>query len=202
MFKINKLNNEHLTLSQVTELYEITLLERFWLGLGIFFVALLSILDLIEDIETEPGGLYLFVDIAYLVSMLAVLGYLWRFLPLTLRQTNIVLTTQVIEKHKDIEKWKQKASDTMKGFSQLISIQFNDWGFSKAEKEVALLLLKGLSIKEISHVRGTSPGTIRQQATSLYEKAKIGGRAELSAFFLEDVLLVSPEQESSALQRN
>jgi len=196
MFKIKNLNKEHLTLSQITELYEITLLERFWIGLGIFVVILLSVFDLIEDMEKEEGVLYLLVDISYVAVMLTLLIYLWRALPLTLRQTNVALTSQIIENHRDIESWKQKAADTMKGFSKLISLQFDEWGLTKAEKEVALLLLKGLSIKEVSYVRGTSPGTTRQQATSLYEKANIGSRAELSAFFLEDILLVSQEKES------
>lgn len=198
MFKIRQLNKEHLTHSQITELYEMTLFERFWVGLGIFLVLLISILDLIEDIEKESGSLYLIVDVTYVLLMLGVLGYLWRFLPLTLKQTNLALTTQIVEKHRDIEKWKQLTSDTMKGFSKLISIQLNEWGLSNAEKEVALLLLKGLSIKEISYVRGTSPGTTRQQATSLYNKAEIGSRAELSAFFLEDLLLIPQETAHSS----
>ena len=195
MFKIKRLDSDHLTHSQITELYEMTLFERFWVGIGIFVVAIIAILDLAEDIENEAGSLYLIVDIAYLAAMLAVLCYLWRFLPLTLKRTNLALTSQIVENHRDIENWKQKASDTMKGFSQLISAQFEQWGLSKAEKEVALLLLKGLSIKEISCVRGTSPGTTRQQATALYDKANISSRAELSAFFLEDLLLVPEEKD-------
>lgn len=190
MFKFKQLNNEHLTHSQLTELYEMTLFERFWVGIGIFFVMFVSLLDLFEDMQSESNKLYMVVDITYVGAMLTVLVYLWRYLPLTLRQTNLALTTQLVKKHQDIENWKQKAADTMKGFSRLISTQFEEWELSKAEKEVALLLLKGLSIKEISCVRGTSPGTTRQQATSLYSKANISSRAELSAFFLEDVLLV------------
>jgi DNA-binding NarL/FixJ family response regulator len=53
---------------------------------------------------------------------------------------------------------------------------------------VALLLLKGLSVKEIAAVRATSERTIRTQARSLYSKAGLTGRAALSAFFLEDLL--------------
>jgi DNA-binding NarL/FixJ family response regulator len=53
---------------------------------------------------------------------------------------------------------------------------------------VALLLLKGLSLKEIAAVRATSERTIRAQARSVYSKAGLTGRASLSAFFLEDLL--------------
>lgn len=62
------------------------------------------------------------------------------------------------------------------------------WELSPAEKEVALLLLKGLSHKEIAEVRGTSEATVRQQSRALYKKAGLTGRHDLAAFFLEDLL--------------
>jgi DNA-binding NarL/FixJ family response regulator len=61
-------------------------------------------------------------------------------------------------------------------------------------KEVEEHLLKGFSHKEIARVRHTSTTTIRQQAASIYQKANLSGRAALSAFFLEDLLL--PHQRS------
>lgn len=64
---------------------------------------------------------------------------------------------------------------------------------------MALLLLKGLSHKEVAAIRATSERTVREQARSLYAKAGLTGRAALSAFFLED--LIAPigdvEQASS-----
>ena len=55
--------------------------------------------------------------------------------------------------------------------------------------EIALLMLKGLSHREIAVTRDTSERTIRQQAQSVYAKTNLSGRAALSAFFLEDLLL-------------
>lgn len=52
----------------------------------------------------------------------------------------------------------------------------------------ALLLLKGLSLKEIAAIRSTAERTIRAQAQALYAKGGLTGRAALSAFFLEDLL--------------
>jgi DNA-binding CsgD family transcriptional regulator len=66
--------------------------------------------------------------------------------------------------------------------------QFDRWALTTAEREVALLLLKGLSHKEAASVRGTSERTVRQQSLMVYKKAGVTGRAELSAFFLEDLL--------------
>ena len=45
-----------------------------------------------------------------------------------------------------------------------------------------MLLLKGLSLKEVAQVRSTSERTIRAQARALYGKAGVTGRAALSAF--------------------
>ncbi|MEY3046615.1 MAG: hypothetical protein RL242_3457, partial [Pseudomonadota bacterium] len=55
-----------------------------------------------------------------------------------------------------------------------------------------LLLLKGLSFKEIAELRQTSERTVRQQAGEVYRKSGLGGRNELAAFFLEDLLLPNP----------
>jgi DNA-binding NarL/FixJ family response regulator len=75
------------------------------------------------------------------------------------------------------------------GLGAAIQEQFEAWHLSQAEQEVSLLLLKGFSHKEIARLRHTSTTTIRQQAASIYQKANLSGRAALSAFFLEDLLL-------------
>lgn len=66
--------------------------------------------------------------------------------------------------------------------------QFADWGLSPSECEVALLLIKGLSMKEISSAREVKEKTIRQQATSVYAKSGYAGRHELAAHFIEDLM--------------
>lgn len=54
---------------------------------------------------------------------------------------------------------------------------------------MALLLLRGLSHKEVAQQRGTSEGTVRQQALSVYRKSGLGGRSALAAFFLQGLPL-------------
>ena len=85
--------------------------------------------------------------------------------------------------------WRADMRELLKGLSAAIDAQFERWGLTPAEREVALLLLKGLSHKEIAVVREASVLTVRQQASSVYSKANLSGRAALSAFFLEDLLL-------------
>ncbi|MPY91348.1 MAG: hypothetical protein GEU99_25990 [Luteitalea sp.] len=79
--------------------------------------------------------------------------------------------------------------DPLRGLATAIDAQFERWHLTSAEREVALLILKGLSHKEIAEVRQTTERTIRQQAQAIYGKANLSGRAALSAFFLEDLLL-------------
>ncbi len=74
------------------------------------------------------------------------------------------------------------------GLAGAIDEQLERWHLSAAEKDIALLLLKGLEHKEIAELRGVSETTVRQQARSLYRKAGLAGRHELAAFFLEDLL--------------
>lgn len=56
---------------------------------------------------------------------------------------------------------------------------------------IALLLLKGYSHEEIASLQRKSERTVRQHAVTVYRKSGLSGRAELSAFFLEDLLLPS-----------
>jgi len=66
--------------------------------------------------------------------------------------------------------------------------QFFRWGLSPSESEVALLLIKGLSMREISEARQVKEKTVRQQATSIYAKSGYAGRHELAAHFIEDLM--------------
>ena len=77
----------------------------------------------------------------------------------------------------------------MEGLARSIDRQLDQWQLSVAEKEVAFLLLKGLSLKDIAALRGTAEKTVRAQSAAVYAKSGLAGRTELSAFFLEDLLL-------------
>lgn len=93
-----------------------------------------------------------------------------------------------IKLQKEADEWKVEAKKYIQGLSQSIDVQLSKWGLSAAEKEVALLLLKGLSLKEIAAVRDTTEKTARVQSIAIYSKSGLAGRSELAAFFLEDLL--------------
>ena len=89
------------------------------------------------------------------------------------------------------ENFKKRISHLSTEFLLSIDDQFNKWSFSRAEKEIALLLIKGLAMKEIADIRGSTESTVRQQASQIYKKSSLNGRMELSAFFLDDLLALS-----------
>lgn len=84
--------------------------------------------------------------------------------------------------------WQAESKKYVEGLALAIDQQLTKWNLTAAEKEVAFLLLKGLSLKEIAVVRCTTEKTARVQSMAIYSKAAISGRSELSAFFLEDLL--------------
>ena len=70
------------------------------------------------------------------------------------------------------------------GLKAELDKQFQNWDMSAAECEVGLLILKGLSYKEVAALRNTSDATVRQQAQAIYRKAGLPGKTAFSAYFL------------------
>ena len=98
------------------------------------------------------------------------------------------LNTELLDTKQSYQEWKAKTHASAQEIRQLIDKQFLLWHLSHSEKDVALLLIKGLSMKEIAEIRNTQEKTVRQQATTIYKKSELSGRQELAAFFLEDIL--------------
>jgi DNA-binding NarL/FixJ family response regulator len=104
------------------------------------------------------------------------------------------LSVDLAVARQEAERFRNEARDALRGLGEAIDRQFSRWQLSPAEREVGLLLLKGLSHKEVAAARSTSETTIRQQALAIYRKSGLHNRAELSAFFLEDLLLPAAQR--------
>ncbi|MCC6620808.1 MAG: helix-turn-helix transcriptional regulator [Deltaproteobacteria bacterium] len=167
-----------------------------WRSLAFFAVtAVFMAVDVVSDLlaHTAPGHIVLEIFLGGLA-----LGGVFYFSRQALREQRERRAVSLALAHaereserwrREADTWRREAKDALSGLASAIDRQFKRWELTAAEGEVALLLLKGLSHKEAAELRGTSERTVRQQALTVYRKANVAGRAELSAFFLEDLLL-------------
>jgi len=102
-----------------------------------------------------------------------------------------LLITQVREIYSiktDLVIANDKLTILKEGLSEAIDNQFNIWKLTNAEREVALLVIKGFSFAKISELRSVSEKTIHQQISSVYKKSNTKNRHEFMSGFLEDFI--------------
>ena len=149
-------------------------------GLGLF--------DLMTDPVKDLWALHGVIDILLVIvsgTGALMLGRGWLAAERSVRGLRASLETHRVER----DAWRDRAQGALRGLGEAIDRQFDAWSLTGAEKDVALLLLKGFSHKEAAQLSARSERTVRQHAVSVYRKSGLGGRAELAAFFFEDMLL-------------
>jgi len=99
---------------------------------------------------------------------------------------------RVIGLHKRIIIEEGKVSRLTGELFAIINSEFDKWNLTDTEKEIAILLIKGLSMREIGELRQVKEKTIRQQATQIYAKAGYSNRQELASHFIEDLINTAP----------
>ncbi len=158
-------------------------------------VAVFAAIDIFSDIREGTTLPHVVSESGVLLVGLLGSIFMVRQLVLTLRRARAVereavdLEKRLAVTEVEANRWRSEARDLMNGLAAALDEQFDRWALSPAEKETALLLLKGLSHKEVANVRSVSDATARQQARAVYKKAGLSGRHDLAAFFLEDLML-------------
>lgn len=161
-------------------------------GVGVGSFALLMMLDVLTEPD-EITLLELLVDaIRVFLTISAVVGVAL----LTVRmqsqhQEKMTLIRDLGIARKEGQHWRSKVQSKLNGIRVEMDAQFRQWGMTAAERDIALLILKGLNHKEIAALRGTSEATVRQQAQSIYQKADLPGKTAFSGYFLEDLFAPS-----------
>lgn len=72
--------------------------------------------------------------------------------------------------------------------TDVIEAFFEAWALTPAERDVAIMILKGLDNENIARVRNTASGTVRAQAASIYAKSRTDGRAQFISLFVEELM--------------
>ena len=73
-------------------------------------------------------------------------------------------------------------------FDEYVRNQFAKWELTVAEKDVALLLLRGLNTSDIADLRSVSVGTIKVQAHNVFGKSGVSSRVEFMALFMDEFI--------------
>lgn len=155
-----------------------------------FFLLIIGLtsVDIALDFRSGVHIKHLLVEFVVLfVSLLAFNFYLDR-----LKTNQVKVKGQIDGANENVKKsllqlesLKDELSHFKNQFKDEIDQQFIVWKFSKAEAEVALLLLKGLTLKEIAETRKSNEKTVRAQCSSVYKKSALKGRHQLSSYFLD-----------------
>jgi len=162
------------------------------IGLSVGGVVALSValtgLDAVVEAGTSvvPGMIADFIDrLAMIGTMVAAVLIALRIARLSDRAEG--LENAVASASDESRAWRRQSRRFLDGLSRAVEAQFEAWALSPAEADVAGLLLKGASLREIAILRHTAEATIRQQAQNIYRKSGLSNRSELSAYFLEDL---------------
>lgn len=155
-------------------------------------IAVSGSVDLALDHFGSLWNFHFLLEAGVLTVSLGAIAYVcfrWRDADRALELTRRELDVRRAER----DGWRGRAEKLLLGLGEEIDRQLRDWGLTPAERETALLLLKGYGHKEIASLQEKSERTVRQHAVGVYRKSGLSGRAALSAFFLEDLLLPASE---------
>lgn len=146
-------------------------------------IYLVSALAFVSELFGEMSGYYLF-DYSWFVHEIIALATLVGFL------VGAVLIwrshRQLQNRNAEIERHLRAAQGE---FFAMVELQFDRWGLSDAERDVALLTTKGLSVAEIADLRNSSQGTIKSQNNAIYRKAGVKTRTQLLGLLIDELLV-------------
>lgn len=164
-------------------------------------IMLFKLLDIVADVQLDIPAWHIAQEgILVLLTVIATV-YLSHDLMRRSRQVK-TLAQRLAKADKQIDNMTSQMRSARQEYSQAVSSQFTTWGFTKSEQQVAFLLLKGLSFKEIAEVRQTKEKTVRQQASSIYSKADVDGRHTFCAWFMEDFIQDRNDELASSAAAN
>ena len=169
---------------------------RLLLG-GILAAAIIGgAVDLFLDAPDSFWSLHVIYEVVLIGASMFGFYMLWRSW-LRVRHDLTETRHELVEQTAQRDAWRASAESALAGFGRAIDERFRAWQLTPAESEVALLLLKGRSHKEIAYLTHRSERTVRQHAVSVYQKSGLAGRAELAAFFLDAVSLPAASEHEN-----
>lgn len=85
------------------------------------------------------------------------------------------------------------------GKENLIEAHAQAWGLTKAETDIAIMVVKGFSNTEIAAMRGSALQTVKTQMSAIYQKSGLDGRYQLLAYITDEVCEASKVTSQGAI---
>jgi DNA-binding CsgD family transcriptional regulator len=134
--------------------------------------------------------------VAFLIDLASELHLLWTnpFHPIAEALTVVALWIGTLLGFREIRRLLSRNDEMetrLKGlgnaFHDMLDQTFDRWGLTASERDVALFMVKGMSITEIAALRRTQAGTVKAQCAAIYRKAGVSGRAQMLSFIVDDL---------------
>ncbi|MCH5434660.1 helix-turn-helix transcriptional regulator, partial [Leptospira interrogans serovar Canicola] len=165
--------------------------RRFYFFSMYIFLILLWIIEEVLtfafDINWIERSQAYFTTIEAAFGLLSIIGIYFLFQEIRNTKTDIESAKIMIE---GLKNKNQFLVQTNQSFWESLQRQLEEWDLS--EKEIALLLLRGMSNHQIAAIRGKSLKTIENQTFSIYQKSGTTGKLEFIAYFISPLL---PEED-------
>lgn len=159
------------------------------LGVSFCFFLVDSILDIADHIATQRAyNIDELIHIFFELLATAALGLGILFMRSYLTLLN--------ERHQQAQ---TSLTALRSDFDNFIGIKFDNWHLSDAERDVAFLLLRGVTINDISSFRNTSVGTVKAQCRNIFKKSGVSSRVDFMSLFMEEFIEIGL---SSASEEN
>ena len=130
--------------------------------------------DIIYDlINGEAKTAHFYLESIFVVAMIILFSF-------QIREFNTM--------RNEIASTRQELSTLRKGTTKLINSQINLLNLTGAEKDIAWLIIKGVSYKEIARLCNVSERTINRQVGSIFKKSNTSNRHEFISGFIEDLM--------------
>jgi DNA-binding CsgD family transcriptional regulator len=160
----------------------------------LLLLAVNGLLNLALDASGRWPAVHVFLEVLTTLVAMAAAAVLWVAWQRAAR-ADAAARQSLEERRVERDQWRESARRALEGLGRALDLQFAEWGLTAAEREVALWLLKGSSHKRIADLTSRKERTVRQHAVVIYQKAGLSGRAELAAYFLDDLILPDAQRE-------
>jgi len=143
-----------------------------------------EVYDELSDLGQGESPLTVWMEILIVTSSLGFIFYVTQLLYKNQRQQKEM--AQTLEQVKQqLHSSNKRLQESKEAFRSTIEWQLDEWQLTQTQKDIALLLLKGLDTRQIADMRHVQEKTIRNHLSAIYDKSGLPGRHVFCAWFFE-----------------